>query len=98
MKKLEKKMTKSEIIFFQIGKQGLTEGFIELLATTFKKHDLVKISILKTCTRDREQVKEMANELCTKLENIEKKNFTAKIIGFTLFIKKWRKKITSKNP
>ena len=92
MKNFQRKMAKSEILFFQLGKQGLTDGFIELLVTAFKKHDLVKLSILKTCTRDKKQVKKIANEICTKLEAIEKKQFTAKILGFTLFIKKWRKK------
>lgn len=86
-------MTSREIIFFQLGKQGLTDGFIQLLATTFKKHDLIKLSILKSCTRDREKVKEIASRICLGLENIEKRRFTAKIVGFTLFIKKWRKKV-----
>lgn len=86
-----KKMSKSEIILFQLGKQGLTDGFIDLLASAFKKHDLTKVSILKACTRDKVEIKEIANKICLELEGREKKKFTSKIVGFTLFIKKWRK-------
>jgi RNA-binding protein YhbY len=89
-------MRSNTIVFFQLGKQGLKGGFIELLATTFKKHDLVKLSILKSCTRDRQEVKEIADRLCAELESREKKNFTAKIVGFTMFLKKWRKRIETK--
>lgn len=81
----------SEIILFQIGKKGLTKPFIESLAKTFKKHDLVKVSVLKSALRDREALKEMAENLCSELRALEKKDFTYKAIGYTLVIKKWRK-------
>ncbi len=79
------------MISFQIGKRGLTKNFIDNLEKTFKKHDLVKISVLKTATRNREEIKKIAKEICVELKEKEKKEFTFKIIGFTLFIKKWRK-------
>ncbi len=78
-------------VSFQLGKQGLTKGFINGLEKTFKKHDLVKISILKTATRDREEAKKTAEEICVELKKREGKDFTAKIVGFTIFIRKWRK-------
>lgn len=74
----------------QIGKQGLTETFIESLRTTFKNRDLVRISLLKAYSRDREKLKETADELCKKLSDIG--NFKYTIIGFTIILKKWRKK------
>ncbi|HDI02993.1 MAG TPA: hypothetical protein ENF67_00400 [Candidatus Pacearchaeota archaeon] len=34
-------------VTFNIGKKGLTNGFLDLLEKTFKKNELVRISILK---------------------------------------------------
>lgn len=74
-----------------LGKQGLTPGFIELLEKTFKKNDLVKISVLKTATRNKEEIKDIAEKICDELKKRLQKTFTAKIIGFTIVVKKWRK-------
>lgn len=82
---------KSSIVSFQIGKRGLTQGFIELLEKTFKKHELVRIAVLKSTSRDRKEIKKIAETLCYKLKAKEKKDFTARVIGFTIFIRKWRK-------
>ncbi len=75
----------------QLGKQGLTQGFIELLETTFKNHELVKIAVLKSACRDRDELKRISSELCSKLKAKMNKNFTAKAVGFTLYVRKWRK-------
>jgi len=80
-----------KIINFEIGKKGLTKGFIDDIEKTFKKHKLIKISILKSATRDKKEIKRIAQEICLELKNKEKKDFTPKIIGFTIFIRKWRK-------
>lgn len=82
-----------EMIKMQIGKNGLTDSYVEGLAKTFKKHDLIKISVLKSALRDREELKEMAEELCSKLKKIENKDFTYRAIGYTLIIRKWRKNL-----
>lgn len=79
------------LVKHNLGKGGLTTGFIELLEKTFKKNDLVKISVLKTATRDKEEIKNIAEKICTELEKRLQKKFTAKIVGFTIIIKKWRK-------
>ncbi|UZE93566.1 MAG: YhbY family RNA-binding protein [Candidatus Pacearchaeota archaeon] len=79
------------IISFQIGKQGLTKNFLDNLEKTFKKHDLIKVSVLKTATRDKKELKKIAQEICSELKKRKNKDFTAKIVGFTMFIKKWRK-------
>ena len=73
----------------QIGKNGLTENFIETVKDHFKKHDNIKISILKSAGHEREKVKEFSERILDALG----KNYTAKIIGFTIFLKKWRKKV-----
>jgi len=79
------------LVKYNIGKSGLTKDFIENLEKTFKKNDLVKISVLKTATRDRDEIKKIAETICTELNKKLKKRFTAKIVGFTIIIKKWRK-------
>lgn len=82
---------KSPIISCQLGKQGLTQGFIELLEKTFKNHELVKIAVLKSATRNRDELKQIAGEICSELKKKTNKTFTVKIVGFTLYIRKWRK-------
>lgn len=71
----------------QIGKQGITENFIYNLKNLFKKHWNIKISVLKNATRDRKKIKEYSEEILEKLG----KNYTSRIIGFTIVVKKWRK-------
>jgi len=82
---------KSPIVSCQLGKQGLTPGFIELLEKTFKNHELVKIAVLKSACRDRDELKKIAGEICSELKKKMNKSFTAKIVGFTLCVRKWRK-------
>lgn len=71
----------------QIGKNGLTEGFLASLKTVFKKYENVKIAVLKNAGHDREKVREMAEKIQSELGN----KYTHKIVGFTIFLKKWRK-------
>ncbi|MBI5803513.1 YhbY family RNA-binding protein [Candidatus Pacearchaeota archaeon] len=71
----------------QVGKSGVTENFIQTLKNHFKNHENVKVSVLKSRTRDKEQIRKMSDEILNKLG----KNYTARVIGFTIVIKKWRK-------
>ena len=73
----------------QLGKQGITDNFIETLKNHFKKHDNVKISVLKSASHDREKIKKFSDEILERLG----KNYTIKVIGFTIFVKKWRKAV-----
>ncbi len=73
----------------QLGKNGITNNFIKSLKNHFKKHENVKISVLKTAGHDREKIKKYSDEILDELG----KKYTAKIIGFTIFLKKWRKAI-----
>ena len=77
-------MTQSQI---QLGKNKVTDKFIETLRGHFKNHDSVKVSILKSATRDKAEMKKITEEI---LEGLGR-NYTAKRLGFTLFLKKWRK-------
>ena len=71
----------------QIGKQGLTSGIIENIKNCFKTHNDVKISLLKSAGHDREKVREIAKKIQEELGD----KYTYRIIGFTIFLKKWRK-------
>lgn len=71
----------------QIGKNGMTENFIESLKNSFKTHTSIRISVLKSAGHEKEKVKEMTEEILGELG----RNYTARIIGFTIVLKKWRK-------
>lgn len=71
----------------QLGKQGLTENFIETLKNHFKNSQSIRLSVLKNAGHDKTQVKQYSEEILEKLG----KNYTAKIIGFKIILKKWRR-------
>jgi len=73
----------------QLGKQGVTDNFITTLKNHFKNHENVKISVLKSAGHNKEKLKEYSEEILKKLG----KNYTSKIIGFTIVLKKWRKPV-----
>ena len=52
----------TEKAIFQIGKDGLSDNFYNSLNEALRARELVKISILKTCE---EEVEDMINEICT---------------------------------
>jgi RNA-binding protein YhbY len=71
----------------QLGKNGLTENFIESLKNSFKNHNSIRISVLKSAGHEKGKIKEMAEKLLGTLGA----NYTARVIGFTIVLKKWRK-------
>lgn len=73
----------------QLGKNGITEGFIASLQNDFKKHVSIRVSVLKSAGHEREKIKKYSEELLDKLG----KNYTARIIGFVIVLKKWRKNV-----
>jgi RNA-binding protein YhbY len=74
---------------FQIGKKGLTEEFIKQLEITFKTCRKVKIDILKSACRDKEEAKEIAKTIIDKLG----KNFDFKLIGYVLTVMKFNSNV-----
>jgi RNA-binding protein YhbY len=72
---------------FQIGKKGFTPELIGTLKSAFEKRENVKVVLLKSAGHTKEKTKEVADKILTGLG----KRFTSRIIGFTIFIKKWRK-------
>ena len=73
--------------YIQLGKQGITENFLESLKTQFQNSRTVKVSVLPSARESKEDVKKYSKELLEKLGA----HYTSKIIGFTITLKKWRK-------
>jgi len=73
----------------QLGKKGLTEEFLEGLKNRFEKPAVknLKVSVLKSARESREDIKKYAEEIKEYLGP----KFTTRILGFSIFIKKWRK-------
>jgi len=75
----------------QIGKKGLTENFFDILKSHFKEHKNVKVVVLKSARSSGKQgkknVEKFAEEIIAELGN----KYTYRILGFTIFVKKWRK-------
>ena len=73
----------------QLGKKGLTKEFIQDIEKRLDKYRnaSLKISVLKSARENKADVKKYADEISEKLG----KNYTAKTIGFAIFLRKWRK-------
>ena len=71
----------------QLGKNRVTDNFIVSLKNQFKDCNNVRISVLRSARESKDDVKKMADEILEKLG----KNFTARTIGYTIILKKWRK-------
>ncbi len=71
----------------QIGKGGVTKNFLLTLESYFKNCRNVKVSVLKSARDNKGELKKIAENL---LEHLGK-NYTARIIGFKIVLKKWRK-------
>jgi len=73
----------------QIGKKGLTEEFLEDIKKRFNKSSIknIKVSVLKSARENKEDVKKFAEEI----NNFLGDKFTYRILGFSIFLNKWRK-------
>ena len=71
----------------QLGKAGLSDAFIEQVQSIFKNEKALKISILKSACRDKDDAKRIGEELVEKLGT----KFGFKLIGYVMTIVKFRK-------
>ena len=73
----------------QLGKKGLTPEFLESLKKRFETRGVknVKIKVLASARESRDEVKIYSEEILKYLGN----KFSSRIIGFSIFVKKWRK-------
>lgn len=76
-----------EVKRVQLGKKGLTTEFIEQLKRYFENSEVIKVEILRNCCRDKNQAKKIGQDLVDVLGN----NFTFRLIGYVLTVRKWRK-------
>ena len=76
-------------IDMQLGKKGLTEDFVRDIEKRVGKQSNVniKISVLASARESKADVKKYAEELIEKLGE----KFTYRVLGFSIFLKKWRK-------
>ena len=70
-----------------VGKNGLTESFLEQLKKEFEHESLIKVAILPSATREKEEAKKISEEILTFLGE----KYTARLIGFTITVQKWRR-------
>ena len=74
-------------VTFNIGKNGFSQNVVETLKNAFKSRENVKVVLLKSAGHEKDKVKEIADQIANGLGS----NYTYKIVGFTIFLKKWRK-------
>ena len=74
-------------MIIQIGKKGISQNIIENLKRYFKTRESIKVRILRSACRDKEEAEKMSEEIINALGN----NYTYRLIGYTISIRKWRK-------
>ncbi|MAG11015.1 hypothetical protein CMI44_01750 [Candidatus Pacearchaeota archaeon] len=77
----------AKIIFCQIGKNRITENFIKTIENHFKKNKVVRIKVLRSACRDRDELKKIKDSLLKKLGRA----YSARIIGYVIVLRKLRK-------
>lgn len=77
----------SEHVKFQMGKNGLTQGFIDSLNNALKNNKQLRISVLKSFSRSREELEKTAKEISEKLPT----RVRIKLIGFTIVLSRTSK-------
>lgn len=71
----------------QMGKAGLSEGFIQQVRGIFENETMVKISILKSACRDKEDARKIGEDLVESLGT----KFGFKLVGYVLTVTRFRK-------
>ncbi|MEK6848863.1 MAG: YhbY family RNA-binding protein [Nanoarchaeota archaeon] len=78
---------KEKQLIMQVGKSGVSENLINTLNNAFKNHTSMKIIVLKSARQGKDATREISEKILSALGN----KYTAKTIGFSIFLKKWRK-------
>ncbi len=71
----------------QIGKAGLSDAFVGQVKSIFENEKILKINILKSACRDKEQAEKIGEDLVSLLG----KKFGYKLVGYVLTLIKFRK-------
>ncbi len=75
----------------QIGKNGVSGSFFNSLENMFKNHKLIKVPVLRSARGEGKEAKQKVREFSETILNHLGNKYTAKIIGFTIILQKWRK-------
>lgn len=75
----------------QLGKQGITENFIKTLKSHFKKYKNIRISVLQSARGEGKEGKKTVKEYSEKILEELGENYTSRVIGFKIILKKWRR-------
>ena len=78
------------VVTFHLGKSKIDEDFIETIKISFKRQDVIKIKVLKSQTRNREEIKNLAQSIAKNIET-ENRRYKWRVIGFTIILNKFRK-------
>lgn len=78
------------VVTFQLGKSKIDQNFIDTIKTSFKNQGTIKIKVLESQTRDKEEIKKIAESLAKDIET-ENRRYKWRIIGFTIVLNKFRK-------
>lgn len=73
----------------QLGKQGVKDNFIKSLKNQFNDCKNVRVSVLTSARKNKDDVKKYSDEILKKLG----KNYTARVVGFTIVLKKWNREV-----
>jgi len=76
-----------KIMQFQIGKQGLSDNVVSTLNSVLQSHDQVRISVLRSFSRDRVKIEELCNDIINKINY----KCAYRLIGFTIILSKLSK-------
>ena len=71
----------------QMGKNGLSEAFVEQVQNIFEDSEVVKIAILKSHCRDKKEAVKIFDLLVEQLG----KNFNYTLVGYVGTVRKFRK-------
>lgn len=80
---------RQEVIRLQIGKNGLTDSFVEQVKRVLEKNERIKIDILKSACRDKEEAKKICDSLVEKLG----KNYNYRLVGYVCTLLKFRRQV-----
>ena len=78
------------VVTFHLGKSKIDEDFIDTIKTSFKRQDVIKIKVLKSQTRNKEEIKNLAQSIAKNIET-EDRRYRWRVIGFTIILNKFRK-------
>ena len=71
----------------QMGKAGLSDAFVEQVRNVFEDDKLVKISILRSACRNKDEARKIGEDLVGRLG----KKYGFKLVGYVLTVVKYRK-------